>query len=270
MDTRHEQLVALAHEHGPCSVRHLFYRAVVSGVPGITKSESGYTKVQRALLDLRRQGLIAYNLVVDNTRWQRKPVTWGSLSEALEHTAHTYRRDLWRLSPYRVEVWCESDSIAGTVVDVTTSWDVPLMVSRGYSSETFAYEAADEWRQDVHRHPVVLYIGDHDPAGLEIEAALRDTLERFYGGNFSWSRVGVTWPQVGMFDLPGTTPKKDYGFELAVEAEALEPGYLRDLLETQIGGYVDGEQLAVLEAAEASERELLISIANRDFTGVGA
>jgi hypothetical protein len=261
MGERREQIIDLADEHGPCSVRHLFYRAVVDAVPGITKNDSGYNKVQRIVLEQRRAGTIPYKLIVDSTRWQRKPDSYGSHQEALLAIASTYRRDLWRTSDYRVEVWCESDSIASTVWDVTARWDVPLMVCRGYSSETFAYNAADAWRETPWRRPVVLYVGDHDPAGLHIEEKLQERLTEFSDLESRWYRLGVTWDQVVELDLPGTDPKKPYGYPISVEAEALPPADLRMIVDNAIEAFVDHHELAVIRAAEESERTILMKMA---------
>lgn len=268
MTERRQALVNLAEEHGPCSVRHLFYRATVEGVPGITKDDSGYSKVQRLVLELRRDGLIDYNLVVDGTRWMRKPATYDSVEDALLATAILYRRNLWVDSPFRVEVWAESDSIASTIYPVTEEWDVPLMVTRGQSSETFAYSAADAW-QATTQAPVVLYIGDHDPAGLDIEEALRGKLEGFHGGPVDWERIGVTWDQAIELDLPGTAPKlkgrkRPYPFDRAVEAEALPPRTLTTLLDQAIETYVDQYEIDVLRTVEAEERRGLLALSRRE------
>lgn len=260
MEERYARLVGLAEEHGPASVRHLFYQAVVSGLPGITKDDSGYLKVQRAVLKLRRANKIPYDRVVDTTRWMRKPASYDGLHEALYETSRIYRRNLWSSSPWRVEVWCESESIAGVLYEVSSVWDVPLMPCRGFSSETFTYSAAEAWSED-DRHPVVLYVGDHDPAGLQIERTLRDRLSEFYENHIDLSRIGVTWEQVEMLDLPGTKPKKEYGFPLAVEAEALSPGILRRLVDEEIRSYVNQDALWPILAAEESERQILEQIA---------
>lgn len=267
IEQRHDDLVRLAHEHGPCSVRHLFYRAVVEGLPGITKNDSGYAKVQRSILDLRRLGRIPYHLIVDSTRWVRRPGTWNGVDEFLSEVTGQYRRDLWSRSVHSIEVWCESESIAGTVADTTYMWGVPLFVCRGQSSETFAWNAAQAWKQRTDRDNIVIYIGDHDPAGLEIEANLRTKLESFSGDTAYWSRLGVTWTQAQSLDLPGTKPKKPYGFALAVEAEALPPRLLIELLDDEIGQYADQQELDALYAAEKSERELLMSMTSRNFRG---
>jgi hypothetical protein len=265
MDQRAEMLVDLARTNGPCSVRHLYYAATVAKVPGITKTDAGYAKVQRQVLALRRSGAIPYELVTDSTRWQRKSPSYGSMAEALEETARLYRRNLWTASRWRLEVWAESDSISSTIHPVTNRWDVPLMVTRGQSSETFTYSAADAWKRSPSR-PVVLYVGDHDPAGLDIEESLRTKLVAFYGEPVEWRRIGVTWDQVQALDLPGTSPKlkgrrRPYPFELAVEAEALPPRVLLDLLDDAISEYVDHHQLDVLRTVEAEERRDLWTLA---------
>ena len=270
MGERRQALVDLAHEHGPCSVRHLFYASVVEGVAGVEKTEAGYRKVQSLVLQLRQQRRIGYELIVDGTRLRRKPRTFDSVEEALTHTARLYRRNLWSQSPYLVEVWCESDSIASTVADVTDRADVPLMVCRGHTSETFAWTSAREWNDQYRRQPVVLYIGDHDPAGLDIEESLRTKLDGFYEQyhDVIWRRIGVTWDQVVFGDLPGTEPKvgnrkRPYPYSLSVEAEAIPAPELRGLLTDAIDEYVDLDQLDVLRRVEIQESQLLRKLAQR-------
>ena len=258
MVERENTLVDLAREHHPATVRNVYYRAVVAGI--VTKDQRGYDKVQRSLLQLRRDGRIPYAWIVDNTRWMRKPQSWGSIEEALEHTANTYRRDLWRDTDQRVEVWCESDSIAGVLWDVTASWGVALMPVRGFSSASFTYSAATEANRDG-RPLTILYVGDHDPAGLQIDAALQRGLLDHLEVELDFQRVAVTWDQVLDLDLPGTTPKRSYGFPLAVEAEAMPPQLLRDLLHGHLEGLVDQHRVHALEAAEESERLILAELA---------
>jgi len=261
MEARHDRLVELAEEHQPCSVRHLFYRAVVDQMPGIGKDIRGYAKVQRAVLALRRAGRIPYSWIVDNSRAAFRLDLWSDTSDFLEDMAGLYRRDLWDRSPHRIEVWCESDSIAGTLLDVTSRWRVPLYPIRGQSSETFVYNAVESWLAEPARQPVVLYVGDHDPAGMEIERALASKMRAFSEGNLDeepdFLRLAVTWRQVEEFDLPGTTPKKEYEFPLAVEAEALPPHVLRGLVDDAIAAYVDPDELQALLTVERAERASL-------------
>lgn len=257
MMERHLALYNLCATHQPASVRHIFYQAVVAGVVGITKNDAGYNKVQRALVTLRQHGDLPYHWIVDNTRWMRRPSSYDDAMDCVERTAELYRRDLWSRRSEVVEVWAESDSIAGVIAEITTRWNVPLMVTRGFSSISFAHNAVEAWNL-YGKNVVVYYIGDHDPSGLDIERKLLEYIVDWHPSvGVEWQRIGVTWEQAEHYDLPGTKPKRDYGFPLAVEAEALPPGILRDLLEDAIASHVDADELRVHEMIEAEERQLL-------------
>ena len=48
----------------------------------------------------------------------------------------------------------------------------------------------------------VLYLGDHDWQGSQIEANSRRVLEREVGGGLLWERLAITEEQVATNDLP--------------------------------------------------------------------
>src|SRR5680860_979925 len=123
----------------------LFYRLVSEGMIG--KAENEYKNVGRYLLQLRRDDRLPYTWIADNTRWMRKPRTYSGLKNAMELTAATYRRGLWDNHNCYVEVWCEKDTLAGVLTIETEPYDVPLMVVRGFASETYLYQAAQTIRQ---------------------------------------------------------------------------------------------------------------------------
>jgi hypothetical protein len=72
MTERADFLISYAREHGPVTVRQLYYQAEVAGLPGIGKDENSYAKIQRQVLSLRRSGDLAYGDIADATRWMRK------------------------------------------------------------------------------------------------------------------------------------------------------------------------------------------------------
>jgi hypothetical protein len=112
--------------------------------PGVVeKAESGYGKVQADLTVMRRAPELPYDWLADNTRWQRKPRTFDSVEDALRNTAAFYRKALWNEADSYVEIWLEKDALAGVVYPVTSMYDVPLMVARGYASLSFLYSAAE-------------------------------------------------------------------------------------------------------------------------------
>jgi hypothetical protein len=205
MAERRDAIIEVVQSRAPLSVRHVFY--AVTGMGLVPKTQAGYQKVQREVLRLRREGAISYSAIVDGTRYVRRSQTFDSLAEALDDTSRIYRRNLWSNSEYDIEVWCESDSIAGTI------WPV-----------------VDEW------------------------AVARERLWDFSGADVDWQRIAITPEQIASHSLPTS-----YGGH-GVEAEAMDPDLLRELLEEAIVEYADEEEIAVLREAEQSEREILLEI----------
>jgi hypothetical protein len=248
MEARRKALVEIVRGGAPMSVRHAFYQAVGLGI--VPTTQNGYQKAQREILRLRRYGQIGYADIVDGTRYVRQSESHDSLSDALYETSRTYRRNLWSDSPYELEVWAESDSIAGTAWPAVDEWGLPLFVTRGFASETFLWNSAQQWYGQV----VVLYLGDYDPHGVLIEDVARDRMQEFSGASVEWRRVAITAEQVSEYELPTS-----YGGQ-GVEAEALNADELRLLLTDAITEFVDEAQVDAIRAAEESEREILLEI----------
>jgi hypothetical protein len=85
MKARYVALLDIVEEQKPMTVREVFYQATVRGI--VEKTEAGYAKVQRTLAERRRGGLLPWHWIADNTRWQRKPITYNSLAHALDSCA---------------------------------------------------------------------------------------------------------------------------------------------------------------------------------------
>ena len=210
MEERAEFLIDYAEQHGPLTVRSLYYQAEVAGVVGIEKDEPSYAKVQRQVLALRREGRLPYGHIADATRWIRKPSTFTGPEQALADCARLYRKRLWTETNIYLEVWCEKDAVTGTIYPVTERFDVPLMVCRGYSSETFCYEAFAA-RDGDPRPYIVLYLGDFDRAGQDAARALKEKLERFAAEidiEVYFESLAVTPDQIIGLRLPTREPKR--------------------------------------------------------------
>jgi hypothetical protein len=228
----------------------------------VDKTELDYRKVQNDLVLLRRAGLLPYDWITDNTRWQRRPNTWRSPEEALEDTARVYRKAFWADADAYVEVWIEKDALAGTLLPVTSLYHVPLMVARGYASLSFLHSAAEQIEHmDVPAY--VYHLGDFDPSGVnageKIEQTLRDLAPT---ADITFERLAVT-PEPGRdWDLP-TRPTKNtdsrarrFASDVSVELDAIDPRRLRGLVEDAINRHLPANQLEVLKAAEEDERRL--------------
>ena len=100
--------------------------------------------------------------LADATRWMRKPDTFGGIEEALDDCARYYRKALWRDAGAYAEIWLEKDALAGVIYPITDTYDVPLMVARGYASLSFLHSAAEAISE--RGVPVYIYhLGDFDP-----------------------------------------------------------------------------------------------------------
>lgn len=245
--------------HRPVTVRQVFYQMVAKG---LEKSENQYVRVQQELLKQRRgeaEPRVPWSWVTDETRWMRKPTSYEGLSEVLDITAGAYRRKLWAAQDVYVEVWCEKDALAGSLYDVTSDWDVPLMVSRGFASASFLHSAAGTIRSKTK--PAHLYIfADRDASGDLIAEKIEQGLSH-HGASAECHRAAVTQEQVEEFDLP-TRPAKGGGGQ-AVELDAIPPDKLREITRECIEKHIDHDVLERTREIEEQERETLQQIYER-------
>lgn len=266
MQAIRDAIYATLQELNPMTVRQTFYRLTTQGV--IEKTEAEYkTTIIRLLVEMRLDGTIPFGWISDNTRWMRKPQTFSSAQQALHYCAQHYRRSLWENQDVYVEVWTEKDALAGVLLEQTAVWDVPLMVSRGFSSITYLHEAAEAIA--AKGKPAYLYyFGDHDPSGVVIDRKIEQRLREFApDAELHFERVAVRLEQIEEWNLPTRPTKKtdsrSRNFEgESVEVDAIDPPLLQQLVRDCIKQHVDERQLNILEVAEESERSLLIDFAN--------
>lgn len=269
-----DAIIEAVEQDYPCTLRGVYYRVVSAGA--VDKTDAGYNRVGRQLLKLRRSGGIDYRKVTDGTRWIRKPTTWRSMAEKLEHDQRHYRRAMWHDTPDEVQVFVEKDAIAGALLPVTEAWDVPLGVLRGYASESFAHSVARSVADsNLSRSGTtfVYQLGDHDPSGLDswrdFQGKVAGFLEDLAPEVLDYvvfERIAVTTEQIDTLGLPSRpTKKKDSraaGFEGgSVEVDAIPAPTLRQIVEDAILRHVDPHHLDVLRQVEAEEREGLARLA---------
>lgn len=264
-----ELWVAMAEElaaHHPQSVRHVFYRMAVADL--VDKTASGYNTVQVQLVKMRRAGLISYDWLTDGTRWVRRVNTYGSPAEAVKYVARFYRRRIWDQTEVYLEVWCESNSIAGVLFDVTAEYAISLFPAAGFASLGFLYPSARGMAEAANGRPAhILYVGDYDPSGVvipeKIEAGLREHAPE---AEVHFHRVAVNENHIRELGLPTKPPKASDSRSKrfhgqTVEAEAVPVDTMRAILRHAIERFIDPRELEVMKVAEESEREWLRSFA---------
>jgi len=117
--------------------------------------------------------------------------------------------------------------------------------------------------QKQNRQSVLIYAGDFDPSGTDID---RDFLERT-GGFDKSVRVALNQEQIAEYDLPPMVGKstdsranrfvEKYGSLIQVEVDALPPDVLRDLYRTAIDQFWNEEAYRTVREVEDREREEL-------------
>jgi hypothetical protein len=202
-------------------------------------------------------------------------------------TAQLYRKALWADAAVYVELWLEKDALAGVMYPVTELYDVPLMVARGFSSETFTYEAIAA-RQGDDRPYIVYYLGDFDRSGRDAARSLKEKLERFAaerGVEVNFCTLAIDEVDILRFDesngqalvnlsgqtrrLPTRPPKRkspadrQWPYDFACELDAIEPDDLRAMVREVIECHLAPDQFKILKAAEQSERAILAHWAER-------
>ncbi|MBR1149349.1 hypothetical protein [Bradyrhizobium sp. JYMT SZCCT0428] len=257
---RRKQLHNIIAAMHPMTVRQVFYQATVLGL--VEKSESGYTKVQTDLVQMRQSGALPYGWIADNTRFQRRPRTYDGVQAALDETARLYRKSLWADADCYVEIWLEKDALSGVIFPITSMYDVPLMVARGYASLSFLYGAA-EYIGELDVPTYIYHFGDFDPSGVNAGEKIESTLrEMVPWAEIHFHRAAVTPYQIKAMELPTrptkTSDSRSKGFgDVYVELDAIPPGELRRLVERVIERHLPRHQFEIMKIAEASEREII-------------
>jgi hypothetical protein len=247
----------------PLTLRQIFYRLV--GVHGYEKTERAYQRLCETLNRARRARLIPFNNIRDDgfhrTGWQG----WSSIEQAkcaVENEAHEYRLDRQAGQPIRLIVWCEATGMTRQLEQVCEPYSVPVFSSGGFDSVTVKYNVAREFAEMGSVR--VLHIGDHDPSGVHVFGSLDEDVCAFLqemGGKAIFVRLAVTPAQIDEYNLPTVPPKETDRRAFVgntVQAEALPPNILAEILEHAIGEYLDMDIYWQAVDREAQERTALL------------
>lgn len=258
-----DAIVAAVHADHPVTLRGVYYRVVSAGA--VEKTEHGYRAVGRQLLALRRAGTVPYGHITDGTRYVLHRPSWADPDDALDALASSYRKMLWLDQPVSVQLFTEKDAITGVVGPVADRWDVPVGVVRGYASESFAFEMA---QQLSHDRPTVIYqLGDHDPSGVNAWDVFRRRVAEFVPDvPVTFERLAVTPQQIVEWNLSTrptkTTDTRARSFEgESVEVDAIPAARLRELVENAITSHIDPRIYDLHRRVEAQERIGLADLA---------
>jgi len=171
-------LLTIAAAEKPTSVRGMYYMAMGAGLidKDAQAKRNNYMRVQRRLLQMRRDGRMPYSWITDGSRTIYGYDRFADEDDFSAYAANIYRKDYWLESPVRVEVWVEKDAMAGKLKPVVRDeYGLDLYVSRGFASETYLQEAGAHIRSDG-RPTYVYLLTDFDASGMGIAETVEERL----------------------------------------------------------------------------------------------
>lgn len=271
MSTRRRRLIEIIEDENPATVRQAYYQAEVYKLVG--KEDGDYTKIQNMLTDLRRDGTIPYEWIVDEGRRVRAPYTVAGVLEALQDTREQHRKDPWHETEDYIQIWIEKNALLGVVEPITKEYAAPLLSAVGYSSISFLHKAAQTLKY-LERPIYVYQFGDLDPSGAHAAEVIERELRGFAPeADIHFERIGITPDQVEKFGLtsalrPTKTKDPRYqwfrekyrdesiisGGRLSVELDAIRPSMLRDLVRGVIERHLPREVLDDINAEGELEK----------------
>jgi hypothetical protein len=121
----------------------------------------------------------------------------------------------------------------------------------------------------------VLYLGDHDPSGIDMTRDVQERLELFSRGEVHVSRLALTIDQVEEYEPPPNPAKltdsrcsgyiSEYGPD-CWELDALDPDVLVSLVDVAVEELIDWEQAGEKIRKQAAWREKLLEVARQSMS----
>lgn len=245
------------------TLRQLYYQLVARGL--ISNNIKQYKNLSNLMTNARYAGIISWQAIEDRARVPTIPNTFENIQELLKVAAKSYQLDRWQEQEHYIELWTEKDAISSVLSPLAKKYQVVLAVNRGYSSASCMYEAAQRFLEHQDKKKILLYLGDHDPSGLDMDRDIKDRLAEF-GADVEIIRIGLTFEQVQQYSLPEnpTKPKdrrakqyvETYGSS-CWEVDALKPEVLQQLIEHNILRFLDLDKYRQVQEREQKELEEL-------------
>ena len=242
----------------PTSARFLFYELVQDGV--VSKIKTGVRRVDQdlhdALTHLREAGLVPWEWIEDETRELEQWRTAPSVAEYVADTVQYASIDRWAGRPAPL-ILCESRSLAGALDATARTYLCPIAPTNGQARGFLITKVAPALEPEQR----VLYVGDWDWCGHQIEDNTRRTLAEHTGVlERPWERIALTAEQVEEHNLP-VISKPDRRYKPvrhhdAVETEALGQSNIVAAVRTRLDELMPEPIERVLERQERERAQV--------------
>lgn len=225
------------------SLRQLYYQFVARNL--LENTERNYKKLGSIISDARLAGLIDWKHIKDRGRTLQSVEHWESPKELLEEAAETFTIDTWKWQKNIIFCMVEKQALEGVLWPVCSRLNIFFMANKGYSSSSAMYKVGKFIDYKVRSfegrfHPVVLYLGDHDPSGIDMTRDVDERLNLFSSRTVEVIRLALNMDQIEKYNPPENPAKltdprasnyvSEFG-DSSWELDALEPSVLAKLVE---------------------------------------
>lgn len=246
------------------SLRQLYYQLVARDY--IPNSQKSYKSLGSMVSNARQAGLVDWGMIEDRNRETRANSHWDNPGQIVQAAASSFQIDKWQGQPCHIEVMVEKDALSGVLEPVCSQLDIAITANKGYSSSSMMYETGKRlaWKyQDGKQDLVILYLGDHDPSGIDMTRDIEDRLQMY--SRMSWvviDRLALNWDQVEAWQPPENPAKEtDARFHAYVEKfgfyswelDAVEPIQLATLVREAVARWRDED---LWQAAVEKENQM--------------
>jgi hypothetical protein len=240
------------------TLRQLFYRLVAALL--LPNTTNAYKALSKHTAEARRAG--SFPALMDRGRTIHRYQTFSSAAAARRWLQAIYRRDRTKGQTVSLYLGVEKAGIVAQLQEWFGELGVPVLALGGYSSQTYVDDVVAD-AAAAKRRAVLLYAGDHDPSGEDID---RDFLARTDCFDVV-RRVALSADQVVRYALPPQPGKATdsraagfiarHGHLVQVELDALPPDVLRELFTTAIAEFWETAKYKKALVREAAERRTL-------------
>lgn len=267
------------------TLRQLFYRMVTGNT--VPNDDVAYSKLSTLITDGRYAGLIDWDGIEDRGR----PLHFYGEFDNLQDIVRAMRGcrfPRWKDQDYYVELFAEKDAISSILRPIASRWHIRYGFNKGYGSVTVMKNLADRIGGAIldEKEVVILYLGDHDPSGLDMVRDIDERVHEFLiedlpppGSNdfhhqFEIVPIALTKKQIKEYDPPPNPTKvkdprlanyiRKHG-SFCWEVDALEPQTMSEIVEDAIREYIDIGKWDDVIAREREQIGMLEKIAGESI-----
>lgn len=186
--------------------RQLYYQLVAEGI--IPNADKVYKRICKFLTDCRYAGLVDWEAIEDRGRVPSKASEWTSIKSLINSAIYSYRLPRWSNQDNYVELYCEKQAMESVLKPIADKYHIYFGYNKGYSSASTMYDLAQRIynRLENGKDTIILYLGDHDPSGLDMVRDVEERLREFLYLGESDDRLRVVQLALNMKQIKKFNP----------------------------------------------------------------